>query len=614
MKISSMASVVQQQTQLANSNQSPVQKLHSSERSQGAPLPEKDNTQPNQLLSTTHTSAVNKTEAGSSEQDMPTSIKGNNTILILDDSEKSQRMFDVYNRLSSEEQKNIIDTSLISDDDFLQLAEQLDDDQLADFMSVAQALQKAPALNAITGTFISSQTLNTFTAQLLELDPSDREAVLEQGKIHAAKVPPTEEGATYNRQALQSSNHFTAANDIRNFVLAVNSSADVSKMMEDIQAFDPAQQSDLLAIMADGTYTDRVLESLNDIPEALQGEALSYFANTLQKIDSFSPIMTDNLEDVSAILDIDNNARQTRYEMLDSALNLIENYDFKEEQLEDVFSDLLSLDITHQRAYLKITETGLELLTGASQSADKIDLSNNEPVMQALEEVRDSHLARDLVSKSRMGESRTSDDGTTFYEIKAKSTAEQDQQSSVELLVANAYEKINVANSTGSKYQNTTTNLAANLLQLDATDRDQLSREVSAELTAKPPLDQIDQQQLTEQLGGASELMSALAATEDIESLLLARQQSEQQFEQQDSDTFWRAADAAGENIDKFADLVLKSDTQVQQQILSMLSDNHSALAANDKAAAQKINALFSLFETTEDSQAIENFFTAEGY
>jgi len=614
MKISSLASVVQQQSQRDNRNPSPVQRVHSSGQSQAASPPGINNTQPNKLLSATHTSAVNKTPAVDSEQDIPASIQGKNTILILDDSEKSQRMLNVYNRLASEQQQNIIDTNLISNDDFLQLAEQLDDDQLADFMSVAQALQKAPALNGITGTFISSQTLDAFTAQLLELNPSDLEAVLKQGKIHAAKVPPSEAGATYNRQALQSSTHSTAANDIRNFVLAINNSADVPKMMGDLQAFDSAQQSDLLAIMADGTFTSRILERLNDIPQALQGDALSYFANTLQKVDSFSPIVTDDLEGVSAILDIDNNARQTRYEMLDSALNLIENYDFKEEQLEDVFSDLLSLDITHQRAYLKITETGLELLTGASQSVDKIDLSNNEPVMQALEEVRDSHLARDLVSKSRMGESRTSDDGTTFYEIKAKSTAEKDQQSSVELLVANAYEKINVANSTGSKYQNTTTNLAANLLQLDATDRDQLSREVSAELTGKPPLDQIDQQQLTEQLGGASELMSALAATEDIESLLLARQQSEQQSERQDNDTFWRAADAAGENIDKYAELVLKSDAQVQLQIMSMLSDNHSAEAANDKAATEKINALFSLFETTEDAQVIERFFTGEGY
>jgi len=614
MKISSLASVVQQQSQRDNSNPSPVQRVHSSGQSQAVSPPGINNTQPNKLLSATHTSAVNKTPAVDSEQDIPASIQGKNTILILDDSEKSQRMLNVYNRLASEQQQNIIDTNLISNDDFLQLAEQLDDDQLADFMSVAQALQKAPALNGITGTFISSQTLDAFTAQLLELNPSDLEAVLKQGKIHAAKVPPSEAGATYNRQALQSSTHSTAANDIRNFVLAINNSADVPKMMGDLQAFDSAQQSDLLAIMADGTFTSRILERLNDIPQALQGDALSYFANTLQKVDSFSPIVTDDLEGVSAILDIDNNARQTRYEMLDSALNLIENYDFKEEQLEDVFSDLLSLDITHQRAYLKITETGLELLTGASQSVDKIDLSNNEPVMQALEEVRDSHLARDLVSKSRMGESRTSDDGTTFYEIKAKSTAEKDQQSSVELLVANAYEKINVANSTGSKYQNTTTNLAANLLQLDATDRDQLSREVSAELTGKPPLDQIDQQQLTEQLGGASELMSALAATEDIESLLLARQQSEQQSERQDNDTFWRAADAAGENIDKYAELVLKSDAQVQLQIMSMLSDNHSAEAANDKAATEKIKALFSLFETTEDAQVIERFFTGEGY
>ena len=614
MKISSLASVVQQQSQRDNSNPSPVQRLHSSERSQATSPPEINNTQPKQLLSTTHTSAVNKTEAADSEQAIPSSIQGNNTILILDDSEKSQRMFNVYNRLSSEQQQNIIDTNLISNDDFLQLAEQLDDDQLADFMDIAQSLQKAPALNGITGTFISSQTLDAFTAQLLELKPSDLETVLEQGKIHAAKVPPTEAGATYNRQALQSSNHFTAANDIRNFVLAINNSADVPKMMEDLQAFDSAQQSDLLAVMADGTFTNRILEHLHDIPEALQGDALSYFANTLQKIDSFSPIMTDDLEGVSAVLDIDNNARQTRYEMLDSALNLIENYDFNEEQLEDVFSDLLSLDITHQRAYLKITETGLELLTGASQSVDKIDLSNKQSVLQAVEEVRDSHLARDLVSKARMGESRTSEEGTTFYEIKASSTAEQDQQSSVELLVANAYEKMNVASSTGSQYQNTTTNLAANLLQLDATDRDQLSREVSAELTAKPPLDQIDQQQLTEQLGGASELISALAATEDIESLLLASQQSEQQLEPQDGDTFWRAADAAAENIDKFAELVLKSDTQVQQQIMSMLSDNHSALAVNDKAAAEKINALFSVFETTADAQTIERFFTAEGY
>jgi len=614
MKISSLTSVVQQHSKLDNSNPSPVQRLHSSERSQAASPPQVNNPQPNQLLSATPTSAVNKPEAGDSEPGIPSSIQGTNTILILDDSEKSQRMFNVYNRLSSEQRQNIIDTNLISNDDFLQLAEQLDDDQLADFMSVAQALQKSPALNGITGTFISSQTLDTFTAQLLELKPSDLEDVLEQGKIHAAKVPPTEAGETYNRQALQSSNHSTAANDIRNFVLAVNSSGDVPKMMGDLQAFDSAQQSDLLAIMADGTFTSRVLERLNDIPQALQGDALSYFANTLQKIDSFSPIMTDDLEDVSAVLDIDNNARQTRYEMLDSALNLIENYDFTEEQLEGVFSDLLSLDITHQRAYLEISETGLELLTGASQSADKIDLGNNQLVLQAVEEVRDSHLARDLVSKARMGESRTSDDGTTFYEIKAKSTAEQDQQNSVELLVANAYEKINVASSTGSQYQNTTTNLAANLLQLDAADRDQLSGEVSAELTAKPPLDQIDKQQLAEQLGGASELMSALVATKDIESLLLARQQSEQQFEQQDSDTFWRAADAAGENIDKFADLVLKSDTQVQQQIMSMLSDNHSALAANDKVAAEKVNALFSLFETTENAQAIESFFTAEGY
>ncbi|MEH6443276.1 MAG: hypothetical protein V7784_05215 [Oceanospirillaceae bacterium] len=621
MKISSHVNFIQPQSNFDSANPLQAQRLSSVVKSDtGAaekPL-ESGPAQHHKLLSANGTSAADKSSQSNPKEGRPTSIEGKNIILILDDSLKSERMLNVYNRLSSVDQENIIDTNLINDEDFLNLAEQLSDDELADFMSVAKALQKAPALDAINRTFISSQTLNTFTQNLLELNSADREEVLQQGKIHAAKVPSTESGETYNRQALQSSNSFSAANDIRNFVLAVNSSENVPDMLDNLQKYSADQQSDLLAILPNEIFADRVIERLDDIPEDLVGSALSFFADTLQKVDSFSPMMAEDLEGtkgVSAGLGFDNNSQQTRFDMLDKTLSLIENYDFDEQQLNDMFSSLGSLDVTNQRAYIEITDSGLDLLTGGNQSSEKIDLRDEALLIKAIDEVRDSYSARDLVAKARMGGLDTSDTGSKFYEIKAKFTATQDQSSSIDLLVGNAFSQLESASTNDSEYKSSTENLAQNLLQLDADERDQLSGQVSAELNGQGPLDQIEKEQLSEQLGAFSERANTLASTKDIDSLLLAQQKVEQQVENQNSDDFWRAADAAAENVDQFAELLLESEPKVQRQIISFLADNHPTQTSNDQAkAAQNIDSLFSAFESGEDERQIANFFAREGY
>jgi len=621
MKISSQSNFVEQQSNLNRSNLQQPQRLNSSAQppsSAEVKSIELAQTHQNNFLSSINTSSAHKASEDSSEQGglgNITSIEGKNTILILDDSLKSERMLKVYNRLPSADQELLLDTNLISDDDFLDLADQLDDTQLAEYMSVAQALQKAPALNSISGVFISSQTLDIFTQKLLDLEPPGREQVLAQGKIHAAKVPVTDPDQIYTRQALQGSHSDTAGHDIRNFVLAVNNSTDVPAMIEDLQLFSPAQQSDLLAILPYEEVADRVMEQLGEMPEVLVDSALSFFADTVQKLDSSSPLLAreSDLKGVSTILNFDNNSSQTRFNMLEQSLSLMENYDFGEQQLGDMLTAVQGLDVSNQRAYLEITERGLDLLAGGSQSSEKVDLQDNVAVIQAIEEVRSSSFARDLVFKARMGESHTSDSGTQFYAIKAQGKV--DQGNSIDLLVGSAFVQINAASTSDSQYQKGTANLAEKLLKLGADERDQLSGQVSGELDGQGPLDQIEKQQLTDQLAGFSQRASALASTEDIDTLLLAQQQVDQHSEGHSSDDFWQAADAAAENVDQYAELLLQNNAQLQQQMISLLTDNHPAQTPNDEvSAAKNIDAMFTVFQEAEDKQKIANFFTRMGY
>ena len=621
MKISSHAALSHTQLQTLNSgNKSGLQQppIGEGEKSTSSELKSAVSATAEKLKSSAHLSITDPVNNFVFEETR--SVQGKHNIILLDDSEKSKLMVKVLDRLDKAAQTSLIDSDILDNDNFLHLAQQLSDEELQQFVSVAQGLQSAPQRNKMPNLNISIIQLKEFVETLSLLDSQTRTQVLQQAGEHAAKVTSTGGDPSYNEQGLLPNSSSSSANDIHNFVDAVNNSSNVPEMLQGLQNFSASQQSNLLQLLVSDKLGNQVMQQLQDKSEPIKDSALQYLAGLSKNVESFAPEyrLAVSGDDAAALLNHDNHSADTAFGMIEQSVELMENYNFSDDQLEDMFSALHGLQVSDQRAYLEITSSGLEQLVGLKPAlGDKLEIAENDAVMQALEDVRGNSQARDLVFKSRMGLSQLDEEGRKFYDIKDQSTAKKDQGNTIDVLISEAFYSINDAQlDAQSSYKKNTNSLASNMLELDADERDDLTAQLGNMVETKVPLEQLEAEVLQQNFSEFKQRTDSLVATSDIESLLATQQLVAGQLDSQSSENFWKATAAAGDKIDRAVELINQSPDNIKQQLISYLADNYLPETKDQQQAQIKenIDALFDFFEKDPDASSSEGFFQSKGY
>lgn len=547
------------------------------------------------------------TDAVGAELEESHVFHGKQHIIIMPPSEKADRMEAVLNRLGDEQQQVLIDSNLLMEDDFLALAETLSDEELSAFSSVVEGLQTLPKLNHFAAIDLTGFTAaKALVDTLSTMDEGTRGRVLEQAATHASKIPPFQGDETYNADgsflAVASS---SMANDLHNFVNAVNKSDDVGLMLDKLDGFSEDQQSDLLHILGTSVEMgDRLMDTLSDRDTNAQDAMLNLLSEVAQSARGYAPDIrpVSGSGNGGAILEHDNYSGRVVWDMVDDSIALMENYQFSDEQVEEMATELTYMERSDQRAYLAITKTGLAHLLGEG-GEQTIALDEHQGALATVEALRGSASVRDTVFKSRMGE-ETISDGTRFYGLKDEGESHRDQVATIELLVTDTW-----LNQGGSESDISlrSTQLANLLGEMGAEQRDGLVHELNRFGQGDIPLAQRSFTDLQDENQGLSNRIDSLIESDDVEALLA----TETLISGEQKEDFWTVTALAEENVDPLVNLLQQSDGTVRSQIVEALAQQSGLVDSGTKSrdeAVEQVDDLIEFFEQDPSEQDVRSY------
>ncbi|WP_415884929.1 hypothetical protein ACMXYO_09710 [Neptuniibacter sp. QD37_6] len=539
----------------------------------------------------------------SSEFTRFTAFEGKHQVVILPESDITDQMHAVLDKLSQEQGQNLIDLGVLEDEDFLALAQQLNDTELQQFASAALALQTAPDFNSFALNYSSGkQNVQEFIQTLSSLDSDTRSQVLAKAEELSSKVPLSNDDSVYDSGGLITPSS-PAANDIHNFITAINNidterlSDDANRILDNLEGADELQQSNLLQLFGgDLELSFRLLESVEGFESKTQDEVISFLtelSKTATQPDSLSldPIRRPSSPDEwhGAVLNHADDTRSVVYGMIDTFVSLTEDYTFSDDQLKEMATDLKHLDNTHQRAYLEITSTGLNTLVGDDSQHD---LSTNDAALSTLDTLRSDHNTRMLVAESYMGEKRISD-GRAFYEIKDHSTAIQDQRQTIELLTTHAW--LNQDEPAQTKQ------LANNLSQLEAEQRDDLIKQLNHSGATISRLAEHDLTLLEADFEQFLNRTSAIIESKSVKDL----GEFESTLPEPVKDDFWQAASFVEDQVDTLVETLIPFTNDTKAFILESINSLKEAVDEQeldiDIAKEQAKSLLDSFAELTQE-------------
>ena len=532
---------------------------------------------------------------------------GKQHIIIMPQSEKADRMEAVLNRLGDEQQRVLIDSNMLMEDDFLALAETLSDAELSAFSSVVEGLQTLPKLNHFAAIDLTGFTAaKALVDTLSTMDEGTRSRVLEQAATLASKIPPHQGDETYNADGsflgVASS---SMANDLHNFVNAVNKSDDAGLMLDKLEEFSEGQQSDLLQILGTSVEMgDRLMKTLADRDIDAQDAILNLLSEVAQSAKGYAPDIrpVSGSGNGGAILEHDNYSGRVVWDMVDDSIALMESYAFSDEQLDEMATELTHMKRSDQRAYLEITKTGLEHLLGEG-GEQTIALDEHQGALATVEALRGNASVRDTVFKSRMGE-ETISDGTRFYGLKDEGESHRDQAATIELLVTDAWLH---QGSSASDISLRSTQLANALGGMGAEQRDGLVHELNRFGQGDIPLAQRSFSDLQDENQGLNNRIGSLIQSDDVEALLAI----EALISGEQKENFWTATELADENVDPLVNLLQQSDGTVRSQIVEALAQQSGLVDNGSKSrdeAVKQVDDLIVFFEQDPSEQDAQSY------
>ncbi len=438
------------------------------------------------------------------------------------------------------------------------------------------------------------------------MDEGTRGRVLEQAATHASKIPPFQGDETYNADgsflAVASS---SMANNLHNFANAVNKSDDVGLMLDKLDGFSEDQQSDLLHILGTSVEMgDRLMETLSDRDTNAQDAMLNLLSEVAQSARGYAPEISpvSGSGNGGAILEHDNYSGRVVWDMVDDSIALMENYQFSDEQVEEMATELTHMERSDQRAYLAITKTGLAHLLGEG-GEQTIALDEHQGALATVEALRGNASVRDTGFKSRMGE-ETISDGTRFYGLKDEGESHRDQTATIELLVTDTW-----LNQGGSESDISlrSTQLANLLGEMGAEQRDGLVHELNRFGQGDIPLAQRSFTDLQDENQGLSNRIDSLIESDDVEALLATATL----ISGEQKEDFWTVTALAEKNVDPLVNLLQQSDGTVRSQIVEALAQQSGLVDSGTKSrdeVVEQVDDLIEFFEQDPSEQDVQRY------
>ncbi|WP_271272660.1 hypothetical protein [Aliamphritea hakodatensis] len=499
------------------------------------------------------------------------------TYFVLGD-ERNERIENVLNRVSEEQRQSLINTEMILDENFLALAESLDDTALGHLASSIDKMQTPATVHMAPNFGLATARLaKEFVADLTAMSSDTQLRVLERAAGYAEQVISRPTDSTYSASGtLPFAQPSPSANNLYNFVSAVHKTDEPDTMLDSLQPFTESQQDTLLLIFgADNQLGQDVVEGLAERSEQTTDSFLNYLGGLAEKARpgfeyGFNkPVGYE--EPDQANIDYDNDMLWVVKDMLDTTMSFISDYQFSDEQLSAMTDKLSYMETTHQRSYLEITETGLETLVG--DEAETLQLEDNPEIIETLDQLRENHQTREGIALSRMGDD--TGDPKSRYAIKDDYESKRDQKNMIRLMVTDAW--LNQDDISRSTELNTT------FSELNAEQRDQLVQDVNQLNPASAPLALQDTEELNQQFSRFLTRTNTLAETDNPAALL----QAEEQQPGEQTENFWQAAEFAGDQVDALVGVLLTSSEAVGAQLLDNLTSSAASVQAGETGALQ---------------------------
>ena len=477
-------------------------------------------------------------------------------------SEITDRMQTVLDRLDEASGSYLISSELLQDEEFLTFAEGLNDTDLENFAQTVKGLRTPPDQQS---SFIHLDGGITAIKELFEdlqsMSGGTLSRVLEKTAELSAPIPAYDANPTYDVSGRFPPGSATAI-PLHNFVQAIRTmeSADIDEqannLLDTLELYDENLENTLLQIAsADSEIAVKIMTQMQDYSGATQDDVFNYLAELTSSIIPYRFYSSEGDDGVQGFygLDVLSNSKKVVVDMMDTFSSLMENYQLTDAQITDMTSDLSALDNENQRAYLEITEAGLDTLLREIGNEDQLSIPIE--ALAVIDNLRNDNNVRTLVSETGFGKKHVANDGQLAYDLKSMSIGKQDKAQVIEVLTTHAWL---------NRESNSSSHLASTLSSLDAVQRDSLIDDLSS-LNSEPLYNLSPDEK--EGYKSFQERLNIISNTDNLSTLVAA----EEKLPDESVDSFWSALNFLEHESDKFVEMINRSNTEGAQVLVGLI-------------------------------------------
>jgi hypothetical protein len=529
---------------------------------------------------------------------------GDGTGLIMPKSEATDRMQAVLDRLDATSGAYLVSSGLFENEEFLSFTDRMSDADLDNFARTTKALRTPSDQLPTTASYSGMSAIRGLFEDLQTMSGDTMSRVLEKTAELSAPVPAFERKFTYDAKGdFSQGKGSAAATPLHNFVKAVGTmdSADIDEqannLLDSLELYSENLESTLLQIAsADSKIAVEIINQMQDYDEDSQNDVFSYLSKLASSINPSAPPPPATALDRepgeegwhASILGTFANSKKVVVDMMDTFSSIMKTYEFRDQQITDMTSDLSELDNDNQRAYLEITKTGLStLLSNAEdqyrQEQEKTIIPNE--VLSVVDGLRNQSDVLFFVIESGRGDQKIGQSGQSFYELKGWNSSKKDEAQTIEVLVSDAWFNRDASNSSS---------LINKLRSLDAGQRDLLVDDLSALNDSGLYHSETEGQDGYQAL---QRRLEPISNTGDLSVLLAA----EENLPSESIENFWKAASfLEQEASDLFANMISRSSEEIAQVLVGLIvsleeSVNHEEMTHEEAMEqAEDILATFS--------------------
>jgi len=350
--------------------------------------------------------------------------EGNDYTLNIESEEQAVQIDNLLDRLNESQQKQLIDSGLLNNEQFMALSDELDDKQLGQLLTTIETLSGKGHV-AMKHMHDGTQRA-TSAAKLLdvlsEANDSKRSRILDYAeKLAAPLIKSSSEGdLTYDKKGLFNLSFISQGdrkNSLDNFITVLGETKQVHLMMNKLETFGDAQQNQLLSIMAlDNSAGIQLMDQLSEKSAPIQAHFLSYLgkiAGGAREAEYGNPQSALSKRETSEAGE-DIRFSDVATQAVKDIVELINNYEFSDQQLLQMGEDLSLLnkkhDISEEEQSLagKIRSMAEEdssqtgdviesIRTGQTEISEDFGAENTRALTQSLDQLSERQLIIDQV-------------------------------------------------------------------------------------------------------------------------------------------------------------------------------------------------------------------------